>query len=124
MGVVKGGIVVVLGWVTAVLIFLIVGGIGAMKFTGNKDALEQAERLGYRRVMIPIGILEILGVIAIVLGVAVSDLEWLGRLAAFGILGLMLGATVIHHRARDTVGRVPSLVVIALTIGYLIALGG
>ncbi len=111
----------ILAWVSAILLLLGVGGIGMMKLTGNKDALEQAVRLGYDKFFLAIGIVEVLAVIVVVLGLIVDDLAWLGRLSAIGIIGMMLVASWIHHRAKDTVGRIPSLVMLVAAVGYLVA---
>lgn len=111
-----------LGWVTAVLLLVGLGGIGIMKLTRNKEALVQAERLGYLKIMTPIGVAEVTAAIAVIVGVALSDLAWVGTIAAYGIIAMMIGASWYHHRAKDTFERAPSLVMILLAVGYLIAM--
>jgi hypothetical protein len=111
-----------LEWVTAVLLFVVVGGIGMMKLTRNKGAMEQAERLGYLKIMMPIGVAEVAAAVAVIVGAALSDLAWIGRVAALGIIAMMIGASWYHHRAKDTFERAPSLVTILLAVGYLVAL--
>lgn len=112
----------VLEWITAALLVLIVGGIGAMKLTRNKDAIEQAERLGYDKIMMPIGVAEVLAAGGVILGAAVTDLEWLGAAAAIGIILMMIGAAGIHLRAGDRLPTLPSIVVIVISVLYLIAI--
>lgn len=111
-----------LKWATAVLLLVVVGGIGLMKLTRNEEAIEQADRLGYLNLMMPIGVAEVAAALCVILGAAVSDLAWLGRLAAIGIIAMMIGASWYHHKANDTFQRLPALVTILLSVGYLIAL--
>jgi hypothetical protein len=71
-----------LGWITAGLLFVVVGGIGMMKLTRNNEAVRQADRLGYSAIMMPVGVAEVAAAIGVVVGVAVSDLAWIGTIAA------------------------------------------
>ena len=111
-----------LEWITAGLLALIVGGIGMMKLVNNKDAIEQAVRLGYENIRIPIGIAEVVAVAGVLLGAAVGDLEWIGQAAAVGIIVMMIGAAGYHIRAGDRLPTLPSIVVIVLAALYLTAL--
>jgi hypothetical protein len=113
-----------LGWITATLLFIGVGGIGMTKLTRNKEALVQAERLGYLRMALPIGIVEVGAAIAVLAGVIASDLAWLGSSAAVGIILMMVGAFWHHHRAGDTFEKIPSVLMLVLSIGYLAAVNG
>ena len=111
-----------LEWITTALLVLAMGGIGAMKLVGNDGAIEQAVRLGYNNIRIPIGIAEVLAAAGVLIGAAVTDLEWLGAAAAVGILAMMLGAAGYHIRARDRFETLPSIVVIVVAALYLTAI--
>ena len=52
----------VLVWITTGLLVLGVGGVAAMKLSGNAEVVEQATRLGYESVRKSTGVAEILGV--------------------------------------------------------------
>ena len=65
----------VLEWITTVLLVVAMGGIGAMKLVSNEGAIEQAVRLGYEKIRIPVGIAEVLAAAGVLIGAAVSDLE-------------------------------------------------
>ena len=114
----------ILAWVSGILLLLGVGGIGMTKLTRNKGAYEQAERLGYQNMFLPIGIVEVGAVIAVVLGLVVDELAWLGRAAAAGITAMMVVAFWYHQRAGDTFERLPSIVMTVLAVAYLIATNG
>ena len=112
----------VLEWITAILLVIIVGGIGASKLAPPETVLEQAVRLGYDKIMRPIGVAELLGVAGVLIGAAVTDLEWLGAAAAVGIIAMMIGAIGHHLRAGDRFENIPAIVVIVLSVLYLVAL--
>ena len=109
-------------WISAGLLVLAMGGIGGMKLVGNEVAIEQAERLGYARLRIPIGIAEVLAAIATALAVFVGSLEWLGILAAAGVITLMVGALWFHLRVGDRLTMIPAIVVILAAVGFIVAL--
>lgn len=111
-----------LEWITTALLVLAMGGIGGMKLVGNKDAIEQSERLGYDKILIPIGLAEVATAFGIVLGAAITDLEWLGMAAAAVIIVMMIGAAGFHIRARDKFETIPSIVVTIAATLYLVAL--
>lgn len=112
----------VLEWITAGLLVLILGGIGMMKLTNNKEGIEQAVRLGYDNIRIPIGIAEVVAVIGVVIGAAVTDLEWIGYASAAVIVLMMIGAAGYHIRAGDRLTILPSVVVAALAVLYMVAI--
>ncbi len=112
----------VLEWITTALLVLAMGGIGGMKLVGNEGAIEQAVRLGYNNIRIPIGVAEVLAAAGVVIGAAITDLEWLGAGAAVGIIAMMLGAAGYHIRARDRFETLPSIVVIVVAALYLTAI--
>ncbi len=112
----------VLEWITTALLVLAMGGIGGMKLVGNEVGIEQAIRLGYNHIRIPIGIAEVLAAIGVLIGAAVTDLEWLGAAAAVGIILMMIGAAGFHIRAKDRFETLPSIVVIVAAALYLVAI--
>ena len=116
---------VVLEWITAVILIIAFLMSGGMKLMNHPMAEETSERLGYQNLQRPIGIAEVLAAIGVLLGAAISGLEWLGVLAGIGIVLLMIGALTYHRRAGDgpQIMAVPAgLGVIALL--YIIALFG
>lgn len=113
-----------LEWITTALLVLAMGGIGGMKLVGNEEGIKQAIRLGYNNIRIPIGIAEVLAAIGVLIGAAVTDLEWLGAAAAIGIIAMMIGAAGYHIRARDRFETLPSIVVLVVAVLYLVALNG
>lgn len=92
------------------------------ELVGNKDGIEQAVRLGYDKIRIPIGIAEVLAAAGVLIGAAITDLEWLGAAAAIGIIAMMIGAAGFHIRARDRFETLPSIVVIVVAALYLTAI--
>lgn len=114
----------ILEWTTAILLVVGIGGIGAMKLASQKIAVEAAERLGYESLRIPIGVAEVLAAAGVTIGAASSDLQWLGVLAAAGIIALMLGALIYHRRDGDTKEMAPAAVLIVAAALYILALFG
>lgn len=111
-----------LEWITTAILVLAMGGIGGMKLVGNEVGIEQAVRLGYDKIRIPIGIAEVASAIGVVIGAAITDLEWLGIAAAVGIIAMMIGAAGVHIRARDRFELIPSIVVTTAAVLYIIAI--
>ena len=87
----------VLEWITAILLLIGIGMAGATKLMKNDMALEMADKLGYRDRMSMIGIAEVAGAAGVLIGAISSDLEWIGVLAAVGIILLML-CILSHYR--------------------------
>ncbi len=114
----------VLEWITAALLVLAMAGIGGMKLVGNDEGIKQAIRLGYEHIRIPIGIAEVLAAGGVLIGAAVTDLQWLGSAAAIGIILMMIGAIGFHLRAGDRLENIPAVVVSVAAVLYLIALNG
>ena len=112
----------VLVWITTVLLVLGVGGVAAMKLSGNAEVVEQANRLGYESIRVSTSVAEVLGVIGVVIGAVNSDLQWLGVLSAIGIAGMMVGAIVYHRRAGDTWPTLPSILMLISSVLYIVAL--
>lgn len=111
-----------LEWITTALLVLAMGGIGGMKLVGNEAGIEQAVRLGYDKIRIPIGIAEVAAAAGVIVGAAVTDLEWLGIAAAVGIIVMMIGAAGFHIRAGDRFEIIPSIVVTAAAVVYIVAI--
>jgi len=112
----------ILEWITTAVLMLAMGGIGGMKLVGNETGVEQAVRLGYDKIMIPIGIAEVLAAAGVLAGAAVTDLEWLGAAAAVGIILMMIGAVGYHLRAGDRFENIPAVVVTTAAVLYLVAI--
>ncbi|MGI9612061.1 MAG: DoxX family protein [Acidimicrobiales bacterium] len=113
----------VLEWITAIMLVLGIGMAGVMKLMQNEMATDIADRLGYRDRMTIIGVAEVAGAIGVVIGAISSDLEWIGVLAAIGIILLMAGALMHHQRAGDS-GKdlAPPAVLALVAVVYIIAL--
>jgi len=111
-------------WVATVLLVLGVGGVAVYKLSNNEDVIEQAERLGYENIRRSTAVAELFGIAGVVIGAVISDLEWLGILAAIGIAGMMLGAIVHHRRAGDTWPTLPSILMLIFSVLYIIGLTG
>ncbi len=112
----------VLEWITTIVLVIAMGGIGAMKLTGHEEGVKQAVRLGYDNIRIPIGIAEVVAAAGVLIGAAVSDLEWLGAAAGIAVIVMMVGAAGYHVRARDKFETAPSIVVLTVAVLYLVAL--
>ncbi len=112
----------VLEWITAIVLVLGIGMAGVAKLTRQAMMVEGAERLGYSNLLMPIGAAEVLGAIGVLIGAISSDLEWLGVLAGIGIVALMVGAVMYHHRGGDKNERFPPIVLAVVAILYIIAL--
>jgi hypothetical protein len=111
-----------LEWITTAFLVLSMGGIGGMKLVGNETGIEQAVRLGYDKIRIPIGIAEVAAAAGVIVGAAVTDLEWLGIAAAIGIIAIMIGAAGFHIRAGDRFEIIPSIVVTTAAVLYILAI--
>ncbi len=114
----------VLEWITTGILVIAMTGIGGMKLVGNKDGIEQAKRLGYDKIRIPIGIAEVAAAAGVLIGAAFTDLEWLGIAAAAGVILMMIGAAGFHIRAGDRFEIIPTVVVGAAAVLYIIAISG
>lgn len=111
----------VLLWITTILLVLGVGGVAALKLSGNDEAVKQAERLGYEPIRQSTAVAEVLGVVGVVIGAVNGDLKWIGVLAALGIAAMMIGAIVFHRRAGDTWPTMPSVLMLICAVLYIVA---
>lgn len=92
---------------------------GVGKLTGATQMVEGLTNIGVSpSLRNTIGVLELLGSAAVIIGLWV---EWLGILAAIGLLLLMAGALIYHARARDEAKNfVPPASLLVLTLVLLI----
>lgn len=103
--------------VLAVLTCLLLLVAALSKVTGQRSMRDMAAHLGvpwprYRA----IGFLELAAVAGIVVGLWWT---WLGVAAGAGVVLLMVGAVVVHVRAKDQLpAMVPALALLALAAGY------
>jgi hypothetical protein len=111
----------VLLWITTVLLVVGVGGVAALKLSGNEEVVKQAQRLGYEPLRKPTAIAELLGVAGVVIGAVSTDFKWVGVLAAIGIGGMMIGAIVFHRRAGDVGPTMPSILMLICAVLYIVA---
>lgn len=98
---------------------------GAMKLMGQPMAMEMAEKLGFTKLRQAIGGAEVAGAVGVFIGL-LSDggTEWLGFLAAIGLIATMVGAIVYHARAGDKPKEMmPAAVMGALAVLYIVAIG-
>ncbi len=116
---------VILGWIVGVLLAVGFGMAGASKLAGAKQMVESAERLGFTSLLRPIGAAEVAGAVGVLIGLIAPDVEWLGVLAAVGLIATMIGAVVYHQRGGDSPQEMaPAIVLGALSVVYIIALFG
>ncbi len=85
--------------VLQVLLGLVFMGAGASKLAGARMQVENFDSLHLPQWFRPVvGIVEIIGVVGILAGVAVP---WVAALAALWLVAVMLGALMTHIRVRD-----------------------
>jgi uncharacterized membrane protein YphA (DoxX/SURF4 family) len=111
--------------ILSIIIFLAFATTGAQKLIFNTMASQSAEHLGLRKKSFQgIGLLEVLGALGVMVGLAAkhgSVLVLLNEAAAGGLLLVMLGATVVHLRKGDGFkGASPALALGALCLIELI----
>jgi hypothetical protein len=99
------------------------GVLGSAKLAAAPAMRARAEHVGYsvdayRR----IGVLELLGVLGILVGIAVPVI---GALAATGLILLLGGAVLVHLRNRDGLRELaPSLVLGAIALVFILLVLG
>lgn len=85
--------------ILSILLALAFAAAGAAKVTGQKAMVDAAAHTGFSLQNYKIiGGLEILGAVGLLVGLGI---EWLGGLAALGLLITMIGAVVVHIRVGD-----------------------
>ena len=107
--------------IISIVIFLAFATAGAQKMIFNTMASQSAERLGVRKKSFQlIGLLEVLGAMGVMVGLASkhgSALTTLNEVAASGLLITTLAATVVHLRKGDGLkGSAPALALGALCL--------
>ena len=115
----------VLAWITGLILTVGFLMAGAIKVMGNEMALEMANKLGYANLRQFIGAAEVAGAVGVFIGILSEDnnLEWLGFLAALGLVAMMVGAVVYHVRAGDgPKDFAPALVLGVVAVLYIVAI--
>lgn len=106
-------------WALGVALAAVFGAAGLAKLV---DRDPNRTRLGYsRRQYALVGLSEIAAAAGVIVGVASTELEWIGLAAAVGLCCLLFGALMAHARVADD-GRkiIPAVVMLAVAIAYLI----
>jgi uncharacterized membrane protein YphA (DoxX/SURF4 family) len=115
----------VLAWIVGLVLAIgfLTAGLGKLRGMAGTNAVR--ERLGvsgspWRTV----GGLEVLGAVGVFLGLLDDgNIEWIGVLAALGLIVTMIGAVVFHARAGDPPREmVPPIVLLVLAALYIILL--
>lgn len=116
----------VIAWIVGLALIIMMGGSGAMKLMDHQMAQENRKHLGLTASLSKaIGGLEIAAAVGLLIGLLVDDnAEWIGALAAIGLIFLMIGAVIYHQRAGDEPKALaPAIVVLVLAIVYLVTFG-
>jgi uncharacterized membrane protein YphA (DoxX/SURF4 family) len=100
--------------VLSVILALAFLGAGFAKVSGQQMMMEAADHFGFPRSQYKlIGVAEIAGAAGLLIGIAVTAL---GVAAAACLTVLMIGAVIVHIRAKDAFGMyVPALVLAILS---------
>ncbi len=116
----------IIAWVTGMLLFVGFGMAGMAKVTSQPMLMDAAELLGFTPNQFRIiGAAEIAGAIGVVLGLLADDLEWLGMLAAAGLLVTGVGAFYFHSKANhEPIDSMPSLVLAFVALVFIGAVAG
>ena len=107
-------------WVPAVLLALAFGMAGFSKLSGNPMSVEMFDKFGYSALfMYFIGACELVGGLGLVLGQVID--RRFPRLAALGLLVIMVGAIVSHllNDANPLATMIPAVVLSILLIGFI-----
>jgi hypothetical protein len=97
---------------------------GMAKVSSQPMLMEVAAHLGFTPIQYRIiGATEIAGAIGVLLGLLAADLQWLGMLAAAGLMVIGVGAFYFHSKADDEAkDSMPSLVLSGLALVFIGAL--
>ena len=105
-------------WVLAVLLAFAFGAAGIMKLTANPMEVAGFQMFGYALwFMYLIGALEVLGAIGVLLGKIVH--RGLPRLAAYGLIGIMIGALYSHATHPPVLAGIPAVILTILLIIFI-----
>ncbi len=113
----------VLGWIVGLLLIAMMAMTGVMKLIGHDMVKANMARLGVSDGLTKfIGVAEVAAAIGVLIGLlGDGDNEWIGFLAALGVIALMVGAIVYHNRADDEPKEsAPAAMAIALAMLYTI----
>jgi DoxX-like family len=100
--------------ILSIALFLAFATSGLQKLIYNTMASQVADHLGFSKAALRrIGLLESLGALAVLVGLAAhkgATLAWLNIAGAVGLVALMVGAVVLHLRKGDGFkGSMPAL---------------
>lgn len=105
-------------WILAVLIALPFFAGAYLKLTGSEMEVTGFQYFGYALwFMYVIGVLELLGALGILFGGVIH--KQLPRLAALGLLGIMIGALYSHATHPPLSAGVPAVVISILIVVFL-----
>ncbi|GEB94678.1 DoxX family protein [Microbacterium lacticum] len=118
-------------WIVNIVLALLMLGAGFAKATSSKEKLAENPRMAWTEGFSPvairlIGIAEVLGALGLILPLATGIAPILTPIAAVGLAILMLGATVVHLRRKESVMPALPLTVLAIAsavLGLLVVLG-
>ncbi len=115
----------ILASLLSIALFLAFGSIGAQKIVFNPTMSKAADHLGFtKRGYQSIGVIEVLGAIALLVGLASTRSSILGiinEVAAGGFAAMMLVAVIAHLRKGDRLkGIAPALIFGVLSLLALI----
>ena len=106
-------------WIVQILLALVFAMAGIMKVTRPFEKLAEnmkwAKSVGPRGVRL-IGVLEILGAIALILPAVTGILPWLTPIAAIGLVLTMIGAMITHGRRGEFPNMGLNLVLLLLAV--------
>ena len=106
-------------WIVQILLALVFAMAGIVKVTRPFEKLAEnmkwAKDVGLRGVRL-IGVLEILGAIALILPAVTGILPWLTPIAAIGLVLTMIGAMITHGRRGEFPNMGFNLVLLLLAV--------
>ena len=115
----------VLAWIVGLVLAAGFVMAGLAKLRGKADLNATRDRLGVSESLWrAIGGLEILGAVGVFIGLLDDGgVEWIGVLAALGLIIITIGAAAHHRRAGDPPKElVPAAVMLVLAVLYVILL--
>lgn len=112
-------------WITALMGAVGFAMSGAMKLMEHEMATEVLSRVGQLDKIKLIGAAEVVGAVGLIIGAIASPngLEWLGLLAALGLVILAGSALLAHQRVGDAPKELfPSAILALISVLYIVAL--
>ncbi|QTX04188.1 DoxX family protein [Agromyces archimandritae] len=110
-------------WIVSGIAGVVFFAAGLMKTLKSKEALAAGGMGWTEDFSVPqiklIAIAEVLGGLGLILPVATGILPWLTPVAAFALVIIMVGATVVHVRRKEPYMPALVLTVLALAAGVL-----